>query len=508
MRIQYIISLVFLLFLSTFFCWGRSFLNVNESNFLITPNSKYVIKSTIDLHGRTINAPKGCLLVFQGGGKIVNGTIVGKETKLKSLKNKCLGINIKGTWNVNEIHDSFFDFELLTDNQVLDNITCLQSNDKKNKVLLNRPVYSITLTPKHKSALLLSSNTILLCNSTFQLKGNNLSSYYILGVVKKENVTIKGGRIIGDVGDHHYVEGSTSEWGFGLMISNSNNVRIEDIHISKCTGDGIYIGGGSGTELEDYSKASKNIYVKNTVCDDNRRQGISITYADGIVLDDCTFSNTGKTEFTSPGCGLDIEPNAGQGVRNVRIKRCRFLHYDRIMVVSVGGYKTEDHKCNVENIYFEDCETTGKMSIRTGSVSLRNCSLKTLEIYLGKMPKEKVLVERCHILDGAGITIRTVGDVSGEKFRPVYTFRDCTIGMNQERTNALFSTINYNGKENVEFNIENCSVVLPKGKKLFSIVPSKSKMSFQFRNCIFHTKNSTFDLNNKFFSNCQLIPND
>ena len=57
----------------------------------------------------------------------------------------------------------------------------------KNTIILNRPVYEVILTREHRIALLLSSNTILRCSSTFVLQGNDLphvswDNYYDINI--------------------------------------------------------------------------------------------------------------------------------------------------------------------------------------------------------------------------------------------------------------------------------------------------------------------------------------
>lgn len=477
---------------------------VNKSSPLTFHNSKYIIRSKIDLKGCAITVPKGCTLVFRNKGKIVNGTIVGDKTIIKSLRNACLGVIIEGTWNVPIIKDDFFDREQLTDNQILDNISSLQSDSVFNKVVLNYPRYTIDLYEGHKRALSLTSKTILVCNSTIQLSRNNLQMYSIIDITHKDHITIKGCRLIGDAGKHNYVEGSTSEWGFGIFVSKSTDVKIEKAYASKCTGDGIYIGGGIASELEDYSQASRNVIIMDSVCDDNRRQGISITYADGVVFKNCTFSNTGKTEFTSPGCGLDIEPNEGQSVRNVWIKSCRFFHNNRIMDISVGGYKTEGSKCNVESIVFDDCIITGTVSIRTGSLIMKGCSMKTLDIVSARMPKNTVLIEDCSISGGAGVTLSTVKSAK-EEYQPIYVFRACKIESENVRGRALFNIIKNNGDGIMNFIVEDCDIVYPEGDQPFKTIPNQNNMSFYFRNCKIYPMGRKISLSHTVYSNCQII---
>ena len=474
-----------------------------ETNLFSTPGKVYIVDSCLDLKGKEIKLADNCTIKFSRGGKLTNGIVVGKNTKLVGLKKACLGVTIKGNWILPTIKDSFFDYTLLTDNEVLDNIYALQSPTIRNKIVLAKPSYKIVLTDKRKRGLQLKNNAVLELRTTLYVVGNSLSNYTVLSAANDNRII--GGRIVGDVGQHTYAEGTTSEWGFGIALFNCSNVRIEKVHISKCTGDGIYIGGGTVSELQDYSKGSQNVYIKNVICDDNRRQGISITYADGVVLDNCIFSGTGKTELTSPGCGMDIEPNKGQSVRNVVVRKCKILNNNKVLDASIGGYRTEGDKCSVENILLENCEITGPLCICTGSVTLRNCSMSTLSIHLAKMPKDKVLLSNCSITGGSGIKIRSVGTTTDDSYLPVYSFKSCTISMDEVLTKAMFSTINHKGNEVASFNLENCNIQLPGGEQKYEMIQSNNKCSFRFVKCGFKNNGRTLDLGNRIFENCKLL---
>jgi len=69
-------------------------------------------------------------------------------------------------------------------------------------------------------------------------------------------------------------------------------------------GDGIFIG-PSETDLDDLRIQCADYAVKNVVCDNNRRQGISILSAIRALLYGCTLTNS---VGTAPQSGLDIEP--------------------------------------------------------------------------------------------------------------------------------------------------------------------------------------------------------
>ncbi len=137
---------------------------------------------------------------------------------------------------------------------------------------------------------------------------------YVLTVERVSDVRISGGSI---VGERHAHQGRTGEWGHGIMIRGAARVSVSDMRISDCWGDGISIGGsplGRGRVLP-----SSDIEIANVTCTGNRRQGLTIGRSRRVRVHDCEFSNTGGTP---PAAGIDVEPDAGDIARDVRIERC------------------------------------------------------------------------------------------------------------------------------------------------------------------------------------------
>jgi parallel beta-helix repeat protein len=64
---------------------------------------------------------------------------------------------------------------------------------------------------------------------------------------------------------------------------------------------------------------SSSITICNVTADHNRRQGLTITSVNGMVVRNSTFKNTSGT---LPEDGIDIEPNPGETVNNVLITGC------------------------------------------------------------------------------------------------------------------------------------------------------------------------------------------
>ena len=130
--------------------------------------------------------------------------------------------------------------------------------------------------------------------------------YSVLEINNVSNVTVTGGRIVGDRAVH---KGTSGEWGMGILINGgASNVTISNITVSDCWGDGVFLGEGASPVTD--------IKLANVTCDNNRRQGLSIIYARRVTISDCTFKNT---HGTAPEAGIDIEPWADYTASDVTI---------------------------------------------------------------------------------------------------------------------------------------------------------------------------------------------
>lgn len=130
-------------------------------------------------------------------------------------------------------------------------------------------------------------------------------NYAVIKVYGIHDARIEGGEIVGER-DHHLGKGG--EWGFGIDIKGSTSIYISNISVSNCWGDGFYVGGESSDITLDGVTASKN-----------RRQGLSITSCDRILVVNSKFT---LTSGTAPSAGIDVEPNKGEKVSNVSIENC------------------------------------------------------------------------------------------------------------------------------------------------------------------------------------------
>jgi parallel beta-helix repeat protein len=160
------------------------------------------------------------------------------------------------------------------------------------------------------------------------------SNYQLLRIEGQRNVTIRGGTFVGDRAQHVLLDGTADGWGQGILVLSSESVVIEDAVAREFWGDGFYVGPIDRTVIP-----SRDVHLRRCVSDSNRRQGISITNASHVTIEDSHFINT---HGTPPEAGIDLEPDADQFVRDVKIINSTFRNntYGVLMVSFTGT--TED----------------------------------------------------------------------------------------------------------------------------------------------------------------------
>lgn len=166
---------------------------------------------------------------------------------------------------------------------------------------------------------------------------NALKRYYVVKVWRVDNVEIVGGRIAGERDQH---QGSEGEWGYGLNIQASHNVRVSGTHLSNCWGDGLWIGAlGHGPRLV----VATDVTIDGVVSVNNRRQGLSIGPAHRVRILNCTFSGTNGT---APQAGIDLEPQGQGPTSDVEIRNC--------LITGNKGSGIEIHR-NVSGLVIRGC---------------------------------------------------------------------------------------------------------------------------------------------------------
>ena len=157
---------------------------------------------------------------------------------------------------------------------------------------------SITVTSN--SRLIFEPNAIIKYNY------NQSTNYTILDINGCENVIIEDAYLIGCRDTH---VGTDGEWGYGIGITASRNIKIIRPRIEKTWGDGIYI----GYKWNEVSPAfrTSNIEVLNSHILNCSRNGISICSVDNLLIDTAWIEGINRV---NPMAAIDIEPECGTEV--------------------------------------------------------------------------------------------------------------------------------------------------------------------------------------------------
>ena len=149
---------------------------------------------------------------------------------------------------------------------------------------------------------------------------NNQGNSQVINITGRDGVSVSGGQIIGERQEH---KGSSGEWGHGIAVFGGTDITIENVNISQCWGDGIYLGLYNGWDEAGNAKEylSNGITINNCNLHHNRRNNLSITDVSNVTVRNCEFS---YAKGTAPQYGIDIEPNRNKTCSNVTISDSTF----------------------------------------------------------------------------------------------------------------------------------------------------------------------------------------
>jgi hypothetical protein len=103
-----------------------------------------------------------------------------------------------------------------------------------------------------------------------------------------------------------------NQWRHGIMILAMSGMKILGLTIKETGGDGI-----------DCIYSATNILIKDVICDNNYRQGMSVEDNDNVTIENCVLINTGLTGGTWPMSGIDFEPwLSSQRLTNIKMINC------------------------------------------------------------------------------------------------------------------------------------------------------------------------------------------
>ena len=181
--------------------------------------------------------------------------------------------------------------------------------------------------------------------------------------------------------DYQSADYKKAEWRMTLDITSCTNVTVAGLRMESSGGDGIYLGSKDSAH-----PFNENITIRDVVCADHHRQGISVISAVNLLIENCVFSGT---RGTAPQAGIDLEPNdARERLANCVIRRCQFDNNAgagmAVYLNSMKGGAPEPI-----SILFEDCVARGNredgMVVGAltpdgpkGTIEFRNCTAEAV----------------------------------------------------------------------------------------------------------------------------------
>ncbi|WP_342497426.1 right-handed parallel beta-helix repeat-containing protein [Bacillus sp. FSL K6-2861] len=178
---------------------------------------------------------------------------------------------------------------------------------------------------------------ILHPEAIFKVQPNDSQGYSCFYIGQASNVTIRGGQIIGDRYEHDYSKVTsikrTHEWGYGIHIHGSSNVLIENVQVSDCIGDNIWIAADGMMNTSGTYTPSKNVTVRKCTLLRGRRNNLATNGCEGLLVDDCDIEEAGG-DTIGPQLGIDLEGFGENGIKydhpyKLTVRNCRFKNNGR-----------------------------------------------------------------------------------------------------------------------------------------------------------------------------------
>ncbi|HEO70024.1 MAG TPA: right-handed parallel beta-helix repeat-containing protein, partial [Candidatus Hydrogenedentes bacterium] len=106
-----------------------------------------------------------------------------------------------------------------------------------------------------------------------------------------------------------------AEWRMTLDFMSCTRVKVYGLRLESSGGDGIYLGNGNPER-----PYCEDVHIRDVVCDNHHRQGISVISAKNLLIENCVLANTSGT---APQAGIDFEPNrAEEQLTNCVMRNC------------------------------------------------------------------------------------------------------------------------------------------------------------------------------------------
>ena len=160
-------------------------------------------------------------------------------------------------------------------------------------------------------------------------KGKGRSTRAMIQVLRGNDVQIWGLTIDGP--DSQGTFESPYEEEAGIRVVGAVHVTIRDVHVREVYGDAVSV---YGYKHANTSTPSRGVVISALQAQVIGRQGVAMTGADGVTIEDSDFDAIKRSVF-------DLEPLPRQAVKNVRLVRNNVGTYGNTFLAG-GGYGPKD----------------------------------------------------------------------------------------------------------------------------------------------------------------------
>lgn len=300
--------------------------------FNLIGNTSLNINCIVDLKGQTVTLPSNINIDF-AGGDIINGKLVFSGGYIDyRIMNSSLELEgdvklkdpvfelITERWDIieGEVDEQFAISNKKILKDLLNQVKSMQGTTFKIDDLdayfdvgsEDRP---IGYTDARNAIQIPGDFKLIMTDNThIRVQPNIHRQYALMSITDGDsNVIVEGGNLYGDREEHDYnTISSTHEWGHVFMIAGATNVTLRGITMKYGTGDGLDIRANVNSNIQGHV-SSTNILVEQCVFDSNRRNNVSITDGNDILVDNNLFLNAGidmpNSLGAAPRYGLDVE---------------------------------------------------------------------------------------------------------------------------------------------------------------------------------------------------------
>lgn len=341
---------------------------------LCIPNAEYVVSVNIDLNGDTIKLPPNSVLRFKGRYKIKNAVLVGDNSSIIASPIMIFeNVLIDGYWKNTKVYGQWFNTNQYDThhNIFFKNLMKLCGGTCKTHLYLGKGEYCVAAIP-YSAPIVVPSHTVWHNSATIRMLPCEYEKYSMVLLAGVSDVTIDGGRFIGDAETH---SGHVGEWGHGIKCGGARNIVLANLTCENFWGDGIDLIEGY-VNKGDTAINCDGVKIQNVKCLRNRRQGMSIEAAHNVIVCNSEFAYTGTLKFTEPGAGIDIEPwcTNNEKIKFVTLRNC-YMH-DNVGLdfqCEPNLLLRENYASLVNNIVMKGC-TMGNSRIQlTNGIRILKC---------------------------------------------------------------------------------------------------------------------------------------